>query len=74
MEETCFLAIVEHTAEHQRILGELDRFKSKVDNEIFMFARTYIREQIPDWFNLHLATMDSALAAHLIQCCKADKQ
>ena len=67
MEQTRFPAIAEHTAEHRRILGELDRFNTKVRHGIFMYARAYVREMLPDWFKLHLATMDSALAAHILQ-------
>jgi hemerythrin len=74
MEHTGFPAIAEHIAEHQRVLGELDRFATKVNNGIFMFARAYVREQLPGWFNLHLATMDGTLAAHLSQCSEVSDE
>lgn len=65
MDETHFPATSEHKAEHQRVINELKYFKSKVDCNKFSFARFYIKDRIPLWFRLHLATMDSALAAHL---------
>jgi hemerythrin-like metal-binding protein len=65
MDQSNFPAISEHKGEHQRVLNELNYFKSKVQENKFSFARFYIKDRIPLWFKLHLATMDSALAAHL---------
>ena len=58
-----FPAINEHNSEHQRVLGELSRKKKQVDKGLISFGRAYVRE-LPGWFRLHAATMDSALAAH----------
>jgi len=65
MTEYKFPAEGEHKDEHQRILGELKQFKKRVDKGLIAFARNYIRDRIPEWFRLHAATMDSALAMHL---------
>lgn len=65
MQETGFPAIGEHTDEHQRILGELNQVKRKVTKGATGFARAYVKDRLPEWFRLHIATMDSALAAHL---------
>lgn len=65
MEQTGFPAIGEHMAEHHRVLGELHRFGNKVAAGSIQFAQAYVKEQIPGWFDLHTATMDSALAAHI---------
>jgi len=65
MEKTCFPAITEHKEEHLRILGELHQFNTRVKKGLYSFGRSYIRDSIPQWFSLHLSTMDSALAAHL---------
>ena len=65
MEESGFPAISEHHADHQRILGELARFGKRVAAGSTTMARAYVREQLPHWFELHIQTMDSALAAHL---------
>jgi hypothetical protein len=29
------------------------------------FGRSFVRERLPQWFGLHVTTMDSALAAHI---------
>jgi hemerythrin len=60
-----FPAISEHASDHQRVLGELARFEKRVVAGSTAMARAYIREQLPHWFDLHIKTMDSALAAHL---------
>ena len=65
MRSTAFPAIREHTDEHQRILGQMHRLADKVAGGSIAMARAFVREQLPDWFELHAATMDSALAAHV---------
>lgn len=57
----------EHKADHEKVLGELYRFlqKSKAGNT--MMARAYVKDRLPEWFDLHLSMMDSALAADLKQ-------
>ncbi len=65
MAASAFPATAEHRADHQRVLGDLHRFARQVARGRTAMARAYLREQIPAWFSLHAATMDSALAAHL---------
>ncbi|QDF95688.1 hemerythrin [Azoarcus sp. DD4] len=65
MKETRFNAIGEHISEHQRVLIELRSFNRSVQAGKMRMARAYVRENLKEWFDLHLATMDSALAAHL---------
>lgn len=65
MEQCGFPAIAEHRGEHARVLGELERFAVQVEAGKSQLARAYVVEQIPQWFDLHAATMDSALAACL---------
>lgn len=65
MESSKFPAISEHHADHQRILGELERFNGKIKNGQLTFARAYITEKLPEWFRIHVSMMDSALVAHL---------
>ncbi len=67
MEESGFAAIAEHVDEHQRVLGELNKLNRKVSKGAIGFARAYVKDRLPEWFRLHLATMDVALAAHLKQ-------
>ena len=65
MLQSPFPAFAEHEAEHQRILGELAQYRRRVNKGAIPFARAYVTERLPEWFHLHLATMDSALAFHL---------
>lgn len=65
MRDNRFPAEAEHTGEHQRVLGEFKQFKSRVDKGMLVFGRSFVRERLPQWFQLHVSTMDSALAAHI---------
>lgn len=65
MVQVGFPATAEHEAEHLRVLGELDRFGKRLHYGRTAFLRAYLRDQLPSWFDLHLTTMDSALAHHL---------
>jgi hemerythrin-like metal-binding protein len=55
----------EHKGEHQRVLGEFKQFKARVDKGMIVFGRSFVRERLPQWFGLHVTTMDSALVAHI---------
>jgi len=68
MQLCAFPAIREHTDEHQRVLGELDRLGEKVARGSIAIGRDYVNNHLPSWFDLHASTMDSALAAHLKSC------
>jgi hemerythrin-like metal-binding protein len=65
MESSGFPATHEHLDEHQRILGELDRFALRVSAGSIAMGRAYVTHQLPQWFDLHTKTMDSALASHI---------
>ncbi|MGB0682331.1 MAG: bacteriohemerythrin [Magnetovibrionaceae bacterium] len=65
MVESDFPAIGEHKADHARVLGDLDRFSERVAKGRWQFAKAYVTDQVPGWFQLHLITMDQALASHL---------
>jgi hemerythrin-like metal-binding protein len=60
-----FPALAEHCSEHERVLGELDRFGSRVKRGLIVFGRNDLRHSLDVWFPLHAATMNSALATHL---------
>lgn len=64
MEESAFPALGEHVGEHRRVLGDLRRFKERVEKGSTMMAKAYLKEQVPGWFDLHASTMDAALAVH----------
>ncbi len=57
-----FTAIGEHEAEHHRVLGELLQFNRHIKLGKTALARAYVESALPEWFNLHLPTMDAALA------------
>ncbi len=60
-----FPAMAEHCAEHGRVLAELRELDARLRAGRPMMARSYVRENLPGWFELHTRTMDNALAAHL---------
>ena len=62
-----FSALDEHKSEHARLLSELRQFKRGIDRGMLAFARAYLRDRLPQWFELHVQTLDSALVAYLKQ-------
>jgi hemerythrin-like metal-binding protein len=58
--------IREHTDEHTKVLAELEYF---IRNSHSMFGKkmlkAYYIEKLPDWFDLHLISMDSDLSSFL---------
>jgi hemerythrin-like metal-binding protein len=65
MQQSGFPAEAEHGGEHQRVLGEFKQFQTRVDKGLITFGRAFVKERLPAWFQLHVSTMDSALATHL---------
>ena len=57
--------LAEHRADHQRILGDMERFYQRAEAGRGTMARAWVRENLMDWFSTHVKTMDSALAANL---------
>lgn len=64
MVNSAFPALAEHRSEHNRVLGQLHQINERVQKGFIVMGREYVKE-LPQWFDLHAATMDSALAAHL---------
>ncbi len=65
MEESGFPPITIHQGEHARILDELDRLTDGLETGDIEAARNYVCQYLPEWFSMHAATMDRALAWHL---------
>lgn len=65
MKQVAFPAESEHKGEHQRVLGEFKQFKTRVDKGLIVFGRSFVKDRLPQWFQLHVQTMDSALVAHI---------
>lgn len=55
----------EHRAEHQRILGDMERFYQRIEKGRGAMARAWVSDNLMEWFSAHARTMDSALAADL---------
>ncbi len=67
MAQCGFPAESEHKGGHQRVLSEFKQFQSRVDKGLIAFGRAFVRERLPGWFAVHVATMDSVLASYLRQ-------
>ncbi|MGB1091956.1 MAG: bacteriohemerythrin [Oceanobacter sp.] len=67
MQATGYPAYGEHRADHQRILGDMDRFNQRIQAGRSAMARSWLNDSLPNWFDVHAKTMDSSLSAHLNQ-------
>lgn len=65
MRQTGCPTLVEHLAEHARLLTDLRRFDRAVQAGRPAMARAFLGDGLANWFDNHLATMDAALAMHL---------
>ncbi len=65
MRASRYPGIAEHEGDHHRILGELVQLNLSIRRGRIALARVYVKDGLAPWFDLHLATMDAALAAHL---------
>ncbi len=65
MKQSSYPGESEHKSEHQRVLGEFKQFKTRVDKGLIAFGRSFVKDRLPQWFGLHVTTMDSALAIHI---------
>lgn len=63
-----YSATGEHENDHRRVLGEMTFFLLKLKQGRQIAARAWLAEGAASWFRVHLATMDSSLAA---QCRQA---
>lgn len=65
--------LTEHRNEHNRVLGDMNRFAKSIEKGRLSMARAWVNESLLDWFENHTATMDSALAADLVsnRVCEA---
>ncbi|HAG93869.1 MAG: hemerythrin [Pseudomonadales bacterium] len=65
MEASGYPAMGEHRGEHARVMGEFKQFHQRVKRGLIPFGRAFVAERLLPWFELHITTMDAALAAHL---------
>lgn len=60
-----FPALAEHEGEHHRIFADLLQFRRQALRGRLALVRAYVRRGLPEWFAIHLQTMDRALALHI---------
>jgi hemerythrin-like metal-binding protein len=60
-----FPALNEHEGEHHRIYGDLVQMHRAVQRGRLALPRAFVKQGLEEWFGVHLASMDAALAAHL---------
>ncbi|MFH0934161.1 MAG: hemerythrin family protein [Pseudomonadota bacterium] len=76
MRESKYRGLPEHESEHHRVLGELQQLNRSLKRGHLPLVRAYVKEGLPEWFDTHLAMMDSALVMHLkktlLQAASAD--
>lgn len=65
MKQFAFPAETAHKGEHQRVLEEFTQFKTLIDKGLITFGRSFVKERLPQWFQLHALTMDKALVAYI---------
>ncbi|MBW8328820.1 MAG: hemerythrin family protein [Thiobacillus sp.] len=65
MRASRYPGIAEHEGEHHRVLGELVQLNLSLKRGRLALVRAYVKDGLAPWFDLHLATMDAALTAHL---------
>lgn len=65
MRASRYPGIAEHESEHHRVLGELMQLNRSLKRGRSALVRTYVKEGMGPWLDLHLATMDAALMAYL---------
>ena len=65
MRASRYPGIAEHEGEHHRVMGELAQLGLSIKRGRSALARAYVKDGLAPWFDLHMATMDAALTAHL---------
>lgn len=60
-----------HEAEHARVLGDLIQLDRHTQSGRLSLARAFVESGLGEWFELHLATMDRALATYLMRTTQA---
>lgn len=66
MDTTSYKGSKEHKDEHKKVLYEMEYFiKSSSSKMGLNMLKSYYKEKLPYWFDLHLISMDSDLTYHL---------
>ena len=65
MRESKYRGLPEHEGEHHRVLGEMQQLNRSLKRGRLPLVRAFVKHGLPEWFDTHLAMMDSALVAYL---------
>jgi len=66
MDRFSYKTAKEHKEEHTKVLNEMEYFiKLSINSFGLNMLKSYYKEKLPYWFDLHLISMDSDLAYHL---------
>jgi len=66
MDSTDYKRSREHKDEHAKVLAEMEYFIKASSSKIGLkMLQAYYNEKLPEWFDLHLISMDSDLTHHL---------
>ncbi len=72
MEEVDFPALPAHREQHARVLGALHYVHSQIMSGESGLGREVIDRLLPQWYALHISTMDAVLAI-AIQIAQAEQ-
>ncbi len=64
MRSSKYQGLAMHESEHHRMLGELQQLNRTLKRGCLPLVRAFVKQGLPEWFDVHLSTMDSAFAAH----------
>ncbi len=68
MEQFGFPAYAMHSGEHQRVLGKIEKLHQQwLENKAVEPLAEFIFHDWPQWFNMHVNTMDTVTAQFLSQ-------
>lgn len=66
MDKFNYPRVKEHKDEHNKVLAEMEYFISKSNSTMGqMLIKSYYKEKLTSWFDLHLISMDSDLSGFL---------
>ncbi|MDD4930231.1 MAG: hemerythrin domain-containing protein [Gallionella sp.] len=65
MRDAKYPGLAMHEGEHHRVLGELQQLNRTLKRGRLPLVRAFVKHGLAEWFDTHLAMMDSALVAHL---------
>lgn len=67
MSERRFAGYHEHRHEHRQLLAEVNSMSRAVARGRLRLVRAWLSERLPEWFRLHVATLDGLLVSYLQQ-------